>query len=235
MSDQTRERLSALLDGELERDELRFLIRRLEHDGASAECWSRYCIARQVLRRGPIAILSDDFRKATMARIAGEPVPAGGHRPWLRWASGAAIAASVALVALGIGNPSATRPGGSMAGEAAADAVAGRPSGSSIASASTPGAHVLPASAASPPIEFRPPLLAPSQPVVASTSRTGIALPGPVQVAPAAFDPNLRSYLIRHYEASGAGQVGLVPYALLVVPPPGNGADNSAEARATQH
>src|SRR5690606_30357214 len=77
---------------------------------------------------------------------------------------------------------------------------------------------------ASAPIEFRPPLLAPSQPVVASTSRTGIVLPGPVRAEPAAFDPQLRSYLIRHYEASGAaGRTGFVPYALLVVPAPGTG------------
>lgn len=234
MSEQTRERLSALLDGELERDELRFLIRRIEHDAASATCWSRYCIARQVLRRGPVVILPDDFSAATMARLAAEPAPAGGHRPWLRWVSGGAIAAGVALVALTLGNPLAMRTTNAPDGVAAT-----LPASPSLAASSTPGASALPVAAASrstTPIEFRPPLLAPSQPVVASTSRTGIALPGPVRAEPAAFDPHLRSYLIRHYEASGAaGQTGFVPYALLVVPAPGTGSGDRAESAARQH
>lgn len=180
MSEQTRERLSALLDGELERDELRFLIRRIEHDVASAACWSRYCITRQVLRRGPVVALSDDFSAATMARLAGESAPAGGHRPWLRWAGGGAIAAGVALVALTLGNPLAMRGSGPTA--EVADAV---PTGPSIASASSavPAAtRVSPVSTGSAPIEFRPPLLAPSQPVVASTSRTGVVQIGRAHV-----------------------------------------------------
>ncbi len=240
MSEQTRERLSALLDGELERDDLRFLLRRIGHDTESAACWSRYCIARQVLRRGPVAILSDDFSAATMARLAGEPAPAGGHRPWLRWVSGGAIAAGVAVVALTLGNPLAVRSPG-VPDEVATTAL---PTGPSLAASSTPATSAVPVSVASRPatvpLEFRPPLLAPSQPVVASTSRTSIAMPGPVRTEPATFDPHLRSYLIRHYEASGAaGQTGFVPYALLVVPAPGTGASGSVsgnpEPAAGQH
>ena len=41
MNETTHEQLSALLDGELPRDELRFLLRRMDSDAALAQRWSR--------------------------------------------------------------------------------------------------------------------------------------------------------------------------------------------------
>ncbi len=224
MSEQTQERLSALMDGELDHDELRFLLRRLDNEPASIVRWSRYCVTRQVLRRGPVMPVRRDFVAATMARIDAEalPVTVRSARPWLRWASGGAIAASVAVVALSIGNPfsdNATDSGTQIAESAANDPIAVTQA-AAVATLER-GGRAAPVSLASPGYEFRPPMLAPSQPVAASRSGefvSGSASAGAGQVE---YDPRLRSYLIRHYEASGAaGQSGFVPYALLVVPSP---------------
>ena len=45
----TREQLSALMDGDLSRDETRFLLRRLDADTDLARSWSHYQIASDVL------------------------------------------------------------------------------------------------------------------------------------------------------------------------------------------
>jgi sigma-E factor negative regulatory protein RseA len=121
MNDATHEQLSALIDGELPRDELRFLLRRLDSDSALAQRWSRYQIVSAVLKReyAP-ATASEQFVSGVMARLDAEvrqaPPRAGMGSRFLRWAGGGAIAASVAVVAL-----LATRPAGTdLAGPAQA-------------------------------------------------------------------------------------------------------------------
>ena len=42
MSQQIREQISALMDGELSRDETAFLLRRMEHEPALVTSWSRF-------------------------------------------------------------------------------------------------------------------------------------------------------------------------------------------------
>jgi sigma-E factor negative regulatory protein RseA len=110
MNDTTHEQLSALMDGELPRDELRFLLRRIDGDASLAQRWSRYQIASAVLKRQYVAPLSDgQFAAVVMARLDAGAVavrqPMAGRL--LRWAGGGAIAASVAVLAL-----VATRPAG---------------------------------------------------------------------------------------------------------------------------
>jgi sigma-E factor negative regulatory protein RseA len=116
MNDPTHEQLSALMDGELPRDELRFLLRRLDNDVDLAQRWSRYQVASAVLKRQYAAPVSRDaFAAAVLARLDAEVVAA--QRPLagrlLRWAGGGAIAASVAVFAL-----VATRPAGTDGGAA---------------------------------------------------------------------------------------------------------------------
>ena len=108
MSKTANEQLSALMDGELPRDELRFLLRGLDGDAGLAKRWSRYHVARAVLQRQyvPAARGDDRFAAAVMLRL--EPAPAQKRVGRIaRWASGGAIAAAVAVVAL-----VATRPAG---------------------------------------------------------------------------------------------------------------------------
>lgn len=101
--DHTRLQLSALLDGALAPDQARFLLRRLQHDDELAGCWSRWQLCGDVLRGQAGAALPADFAPRVAAAIAADAAASPATRPlprWARWGSGAALAASVAVVAL---------------------------------------------------------------------------------------------------------------------------------------
>ncbi|MCX7514924.1 sigma-E factor negative regulatory protein [Frateuria sp. STR12] len=109
MSEAQREHLSAGIDGELAREELRFLLRRFEHDAELRQSWTRYHLARDGLRRQLPAVASSGFASRVEQAIAQELQAKGGRRAphWLRWSAGGAIAASVAVAALMIARPAA--------------------------------------------------------------------------------------------------------------------------------
>ena len=71
----TEEQLSALLDGELDNDRSRFLLRRLQHDDALADTLSRWQLAGDVLRGQGSAAASDGFVARFSARLAAEAAP----------------------------------------------------------------------------------------------------------------------------------------------------------------
>lgn len=106
MSDTQRENLSAGMDGELSGEELRFLLRRLDHDASLQQAWSRYHVARDGLRRQLAPLASPDFASHVMQAIEQEAVVVHGkRRHWLHWSAGSAIAASVAVAALMMAQP----------------------------------------------------------------------------------------------------------------------------------
>jgi sigma-E factor negative regulatory protein RseA len=129
MNDATHEQLSALLDGELPGDELRFLLRRLDGDSTLARRWSRYQIVSAVLKReyAPAAA-SEQFVSGVMARLDAEirqaPARPGMGSRMLRWVGGGAIAASVAVVALLATRPAGTELASPAQGGSAVAAVA---------------------------------------------------------------------------------------------------------------
>ncbi|WP_442682127.1 sigma-E factor negative regulatory protein [Stenotrophomonas sp. JC08] len=104
-----RRQLSSLVDGELAADEARFMLRRIEHDAELAACQERWQLLGDALRGQACAPAPVDFSsRVRQAIAAGDP---GGHREvpvsrpvtrgsWRRWSGGAALAASVAAVAL---------------------------------------------------------------------------------------------------------------------------------------
>ncbi|AMV06047.1 sigma-E factor negative regulatory protein [Xanthomonas citri] len=99
-----RQQLSALVDGELSADESRFLLRRLAHDEELAGCHERWQLCGDVLRGAASAPAPLDFAARVRGAIAEEPAPQAqpAARPgarW-RWGGGAAIAASVAAIAM---------------------------------------------------------------------------------------------------------------------------------------
>ncbi len=201
MTQQNLEHVSALMDGELSRDETAFLLRRAAHDGSIAQRWSSFHVIRYALRRQEVVALRGDFTSVIMQRIDEQDVTVRGRdTPWLRWASGGAIAASVAVFALWV-----TAPGVEQSAGATRVATSPAPVQSDARPALV-GAGVG--------NEFRPPMLSPSlaaQPASASS-------PG-FNSATQAIDPRLQSYLIRHYDAAGAaGQSSMMPYVLLVAP-----------------
>ncbi|MHA6203811.1 sigma-E factor negative regulatory protein [Dyella soli] len=106
MTDTQRENLSAGMDGALSKEELRFLLRRLDHDATLRQAWSRYHVARDGLRRQLPPLASTDFASRVMQAIEQEGVVVHGkRRHWLHWSAGGAIAASVAVAALMIAQP----------------------------------------------------------------------------------------------------------------------------------
>lgn len=106
-----RQQLSALVDGELATDEARFLLRRLQHDPELQACQERWQLLGDVLRGQAVAPAPADFAARVSAAVAAEPLPEREPRRearagWRRWGGGAALAASVAAVALFMGRQS---------------------------------------------------------------------------------------------------------------------------------
>ena len=106
-----RENLSAGVDGELAREELRFLLRRLEHDTELQHAWTRYHVIGEVLRRQP-AFAGGAFAERVQraiglpeAGVAASPMAGRRIHHWLRWSGGGAIAAGVAVAALMLAQP----------------------------------------------------------------------------------------------------------------------------------
>lgn len=105
-----RQQLSALIDGALSPDEARFMLRRLEHDEALAGCHERWQLLGDVLRGQACAPAPMDFAARVRGAVAAEPAPLAPVAPvernrerrggWRRWGGGAALAASVAAVAM---------------------------------------------------------------------------------------------------------------------------------------
>ena len=209
MSQQIREQLSTLMDGELARDETLFLMRSLQQKDELANSWSNYHLTRQVLRRQDVFLLPADFSHRILSQLDGASVHVTHAGRWLRWAGGGAIAASVAVVALLFSGPR----GGQ--GD-----VPGEPLAASATATQQPAPMAAPR-----PGEFRAPLISPALDVQpASVSTQGFASPS------APIDPRLQSYLIRHYDAAaGNGQSAMLPYVLLVVPPPQPSAGDADE------
>ena len=193
MSEDIRQQLSALMDGELDKDSARFLMRRLETDASLKTQWERMHLARAVLRRQDSLHAVDGFAERVMTQLQAEPLPQQAAMPrfsgWLKYGTGGAIAAGVAVAALMLGRPVTTPLSPMDAPNVAVAPVAPRVP-------VNPGNFIVPQS-----------------PVAAQAASYG-SLEQPLGI-----DPRLQSYLMRHYEAAGsAGRSGVAPYVLLVIP-----------------
>lgn len=103
MSKETREFISCLMDGEIDQESSRFLMRRLATDDEMQATWSRYHLVRDCLRfqEGTMA----DIGLTSRVSVALEQETTvqrrwTGASRWLKPVSGAAVAASVALMAI---------------------------------------------------------------------------------------------------------------------------------------
>ncbi|WP_254458700.1 sigma-E factor negative regulatory protein [Xanthomonas sacchari] len=103
-----RQQLSALIDGELPADEARFVLRRLQHDEELSGCHERWQLCGDILRGRVSVPAPTDFSARVRQAVAAEAQhaaraeatsAAGKRRTW-RWGGSAALAASVALLAL---------------------------------------------------------------------------------------------------------------------------------------
>jgi sigma-E factor negative regulatory protein RseA len=108
MSKETREHLSALVDGEISPDTGRFLVRRLGSDVKLRATWARYHLVRDCLRHQEGEIAHDDLCARISQVIENEQVEIHKtpvYRRWLKPVGGMAIAASVALMAISTVGP----------------------------------------------------------------------------------------------------------------------------------
>jgi sigma-E factor negative regulatory protein RseA len=114
MTEANMETLSAAMDGELSREELRFMLRRLDHDASLLQVWTRYHVGADGLRRQLPAMASAGFASRVMQLIEDEQsasLATPKRRDWLRLSVGGAIAASVAVAALMVSQPTARDSG----------------------------------------------------------------------------------------------------------------------------
>lgn len=193
--DALREQLSALMDGELSREESLFLLKRMEHDAELCAEWERLHVA-SALQQGEYQRVSSGFCGRVMAAVAVETqVAAEGQRTrvrtrvamlprWLGTVAGGAVAAAVAYVALVHLGPQRTVP----------QPATLRP----LATAAAPTA-VRPGSAATGTMNLPSQLFAP-----AAQTSGGTALAGP-----ATANLKLDRYLLRHSEALGRPATGV--------------------------
>ena len=108
MTNQIREQMSALLDGELPPDEVGLLVRRLERDAALRKAFGNYVLAGESLRAPGAIVASPGFAARVSAAIdhgaAPATVPGSAQRReplrWRRPLAAAALAASAALAAV---------------------------------------------------------------------------------------------------------------------------------------
>lgn len=112
MAESLGEQLSALMDGELAGDQVRFLLRGVEAQPDLLRRWSNYQVISASLKREYVAVaLPVDFADSVIGRLDAEiPIVAvrSGRRVGfgaLRWVGGGAIAAAVAVVALTVSRP----------------------------------------------------------------------------------------------------------------------------------
>lgn len=195
MNEAHRENLSALIDGELEFDQVRFMLRRTEHDAELRVSWSSYHVGRDCLRGEFAGLASDDFADRVMSALdvpASESAPGSATRRWLRWSAGGAIAASVAAVALMV-----ARPAGPDGGGAVRTATAVQSSGNNVATAPTRAAPEVPR------------WLTPSSPAAQWTQPAAASvLDGQVRgdtLIPAAYSRHMAPYMsLRGYPARAA-------------------------------
>lgn len=100
-----KESLSALMDGEANEFEQAQIGAALAQDSELAETWERYHLIRAVFSRGLTSILVSGVAQRVAAQIAQLPSPGRSAwrdqlRPFKRWGSQLALAASIAAVAV---------------------------------------------------------------------------------------------------------------------------------------
>lgn len=203
------EQLSALMDGELDVERSRFLLRRLQGDPALQAAWERWQLVSGSLKgqlslhvdAGFLARVREGIEQGRQAGTAGQPAaweeavePSGGrHRHgWLRWAAGGAIAASVAVVAL-----MATQPGPPAAAP------------TEVLAESVPAEPYIVAPSPLSEADLRPRLRAPAQAVSVQQRGPLLQVHGGIQ----APDPRVPDYLMVQDGRLQQGGLGLfMPY-----------------------
>jgi len=105
MSDKSNQNISELMDGELSSDCSRFLLKRLQSDVELRSSWNNYHMLRSCLQKEHDAPLIQDLGSSVVNQLVQEQSTVSSPenkspRGFFKALSGAAIAASVAMVAV---------------------------------------------------------------------------------------------------------------------------------------
>ena len=119
MTDQIREQMSALLDGELPQDQIGLLVRRMERDTELKRAFGSYVLIGETLRAPGGTTASHGFATRVQAILAdGDTAPPAALDPhtgrrlaWLKPAAAVAVAAGTAFAAVLLMRPG-DPPGG---------------------------------------------------------------------------------------------------------------------------
>ncbi len=198
-SNEIRQQLSSLLDGELDAQRARFLLRRLAAESQLRDDWSRWHLARACLRGESAGRLRADFGTAISDALAAEAVPrvavAG---QVLRWVGGFAVAASVAVAAL-------------VAVPLLQPVAPAEPMRTSAATAAAPASLIAASSLTE--RDLRPDLGRVAQAVARPQTDARSHAPA------LRLDPQLQTYLLRHSALlSGQSSASYLPLVPVVAP-----------------
>lgn len=185
----SKEQLSQLMDGEIDGEPGRFLLRRLEASDELRSTWARYHLIRDCMRFQDRAFADDELSARVRQAIDGEEeVEASstvveGSRSWFRPAAGFAVAAAVAMMAVVAVAPNL--PNGAATGTETAAIEASAP--------------------------FTSPNILTRGPESRQVNLSG----GQADSVSGEGETKLNSYLLRHYqvagESAGNGFVSFVP------------------------
>jgi len=108
MSEKSEEQISALMDGEVDVEARAFVLRRMSDGEESRARWARYHLIGETIRNNLPDVVDPAFAEQVRNAVSREVVPTTGlpvsHRHsysrWRRPAIGAAVAASLAAVAV---------------------------------------------------------------------------------------------------------------------------------------
>lgn len=236
MSDQIREQVSALLDGELPGAETELLLKRLARDAELRESFGRYALIGESLRGGARSSVTRGFAARVSRAIDGEPESAAAARlrvpspGWWRPFAGAAVAAGVAAVAVVALQQRAVAPGPSGAALTAQNAAVSHVSVTSAAGA--PGGAPAAGGAA---LGARNAAVRPGASGAAPREALAYTVPAVTGAVPAAMpSARLTNYLFAHSKYSSVlGQSNMLSGLLAGDDEPASGpaAEDSAEPR----
>lgn len=145
MTDQIREQMSALLDGELPQDEIGLLVRRMERDDELKRAFGSYVLIGETLRSPGGRTASHGFGARVQAVLdaGGAALPAGleslaaPRARWVRPAAAVAVAAGAAFAAVLLMRPD-DRAGDGVPALAGADSAAPLVADSSVVDSASP-------------------------------------------------------------------------------------------------
>jgi len=203
MTNPSDERISALVDGEMDDQERQLAVNELLNQGDKREAWERYHLIGDTLKRGLPTGLEHGFSSRVMAALDNEPTVLAPppRSSWGQRAAGLAVAASVAAVAV-LGVQFMYQQDGQAPAQQIAQVPAKLSPQQSIARANLQRS-------------FQPSLRANIQTV---TQTAGISNRIP-QNAKRIY-PRLNKYLVDHNQQTSRGAMqAMIPYARIVAYP----------------